>query len=131
MPAVKKILLNKVLFVITISSAFSGSTITQHNAPAATPSAVAATLSPAVNTAENSQNDVDQAFVQIAAKAHGRVGFAARVLETGEETGMNNGEHYPMHSVYKLPISMAVLQRVDRGELKLDQLVRVEPMLAA
>jgi Beta-lactamase class A len=26
-----------------------------------------------------------------------------------------------MHSVYKLPISMAVLQRVDRGELKLDQ----------
>ena len=32
-----------------------------------------------------------------------------------------------MHSVYKLPISMAVLQRVDRGELKLDQLVRVDP----
>ena len=32
-----------------------------------------------------------------------------------------------MHSVYKLPISMAVLQRVDRGELKLDQLVKVEP----
>ena len=32
-----------------------------------------------------------------------------------------------MHSVYKLPISMAVLQRVDRGELKLDQQVKVEP----
>jgi len=32
-----------------------------------------------------------------------------------------------MHSVYKLPISMAVLQRVDRGELKLDQHVKVEP----
>jgi len=126
MPAVKKILLNKVLFVITISSAFSGSTITQHNAPAATPSAVTATLSPAVNTAENSQNNVDQAFVQIAAKAHGRVGFAARVLETGEELGLNNGEHYPMHSVYKLPIAMAVLRHVDAGELKLDQMVEIK-----
>jgi beta-lactamase class A len=31
-----------------------------------------------------------------------------------------------MHSVYKLPISMAVLQRVDRGELKLDQQVKIE-----
>jgi beta-lactamase class A len=32
-----------------------------------------------------------------------------------------------MQSVYKLPISMAVLQRGDRGALKLDQLVKVEP----
>jgi beta-lactamase class A len=31
-----------------------------------------------------------------------------------------------MHSVYKLPIAMAVLQRVDRGELQLDQTVKVE-----
>ncbi|GAA4468143.1 hypothetical protein GCM10023189_52960 [Nibrella saemangeumensis] len=31
-----------------------------------------------------------------------------------------------MQSVYKLPISMAVLQRVDQGTLKLDQPVRVE-----
>ncbi|HEY3581576.1 MAG TPA: class A beta-lactamase [Pyrinomonadaceae bacterium] len=69
---------------------------------------------------------MDPAFVQIAAKAHGRVGFAARVLETGEETGMNTSEHYPMHSVYKLPISMAVLRHVDAGELKLDQVVEIK-----
>ena len=31
-----------------------------------------------------------------------------------------------MHSVYKLPIAMAVLRRVDRGELQLDQTVKVE-----
>ena len=123
MPAVKKILLNKGLLVIIISSACSGSTITQHTAPAATP---AATSSPAANSAENSQNNADPAFVQIAAKAHGRVGFAARVLETGQETGMNTGEHYPMHSVYKLPISMAVLRHVDAGELKLDQVVEIK-----
>src|SRR5205085_7148653 len=44
-----------------------------------------------------------------------------------EAADLRDEEHCPMHSVYKLPISMAVLQRVDRGELKLDQLVRVEP----
>jgi beta-lactamase class A len=32
-----------------------------------------------------------------------------------------------MHSVYKLPIGMAVLRRVDEGKLKLDQKVKVEP----
>jgi len=31
-----------------------------------------------------------------------------------------------MHSVYKLPIAMAVLRRVDDGKLKLDQKVKVE-----
>src|SRR5689334_19370544 len=126
MPAVKKILLNKVLLVIIISSACSGSAVTQHPAPAATPSLPAATSSPATDSARNSQNNADPAFVQIAAKAHGRVGFAARVLETGEEMGMNAGEHYPMHSVYKLPIAMAVLRHVDAGELKLDQVVEIK-----
>src|ERR1044072_367465 len=113
---VKKISLNKVLLVIIISSACSASTITQTSSPAAS-------TSPA---AKGAPNDLDQSFVRIAAKANGRVGFAARVLETGEETGLNSSEHYPMHSVYKLPISMAVLRRVDAGELKLDQMVDIK-----
>ena len=116
---VKRILLNKLLLVIIISSACSGSALTQHNTPAATPS-------PAVNSEESRQKSPEQPFVQIAARAHGRVGFAARVLETGEELGLNTGEHYPMHSVYKLPIAMAVLRHVDAGELKLDQVVEIK-----
>jgi beta-lactamase class A len=66
-------------------------------------------------------------FEKIAPAAKGRVGVAARLLESGETASLHGDEHFPMHSVYKLPISMAVLQRVDRGELKLDQLVKVEP----
>src|SRR5438034_1973611 len=66
-------------------------------------------------------------FEKIAAAAKGRVGVAAQLLESGETADLHGDEHFPMHSVYKLPISMAVLQRVDRGELKLDQMVRVEP----
>ena len=65
-------------------------------------------------------------FEKIAPAAKGRVGVAAQLLESSETADLHGDEHFPMHSVYKLPISMAVLQRVDRGELKLDQLVRVE-----
>jgi beta-lactamase class A len=35
-------------------------------------------------------------------------------LELGETASLHGDEHFPMHSVYKLPIWKAVLQRVDR-----------------
>ena len=66
-------------------------------------------------------------FEKIASAAKGRVGVAVQLIESGQTADLHGGEHFPMHSVYKLPISMAVLQRVDRGELKLDQQVKVEP----
>src|SRR5205809_7120440 len=66
-------------------------------------------------------------FEKISASATGSVSVAVQLLESGETASLHGDEHFTMHSVYKLPISMAVLQRVDRGELKLDQLVKVEP----
>jgi beta-lactamase class A len=66
-------------------------------------------------------------FEKIAQAANGRVGVAVKLLESGESAELHGDEHFPMHSVYKLPIAMAVLQRVDRGELKLEQQVKVEP----
>ena len=56
----------------------------------------------------------------------GRVGAAVMLLESGESADLNGDEHFVMQSVYKLPIAMAALQRVDKGELKLDQMVKVE-----
>lgn len=83
---------------------------------------LAATLTAAIPFA-----GLPRQFENIAASAKGRVGVAAQILESGETADLHGDEHFPMHSVYKLPISMAVLQRVDRGELKLDQQVKVEP----
>jgi beta-lactamase class A len=56
----------------------------------------------------------------------GRVGVTAIVLETGESVTLNENQRFPMQSVYKFPIAMAVLAQVDQGKLKLDQKVRVE-----
>jgi len=63
---------------------------------------------------------------QIAAEAKGRVGMSAAVLETDETiASLNAGGHFPMQSVYKLPISMAVMKQVDEGKLRLDQKVQI------
>jgi len=63
---------------------------------------------------------------QIASLARGRVGVSAVVLETGETiASLNAQDHFPMQSVYKLPISMAVMKQVDAGKIKLEQKVAV------
>jgi beta-lactamase class A len=69
---------------------------------------------------------------QIAAAAKGKVGVAAVVLEAEKAEGagsllvsLNPGDHFPMQSVYKVPIGMALMKQVDSGKLKLDQKVRV------
>src|SRR5436853_7138881 len=62
---------------------------------------------------------------QIARAAQGRVGATATVLETGESVALQGDKRFPMQSVYKLPIGMAVLNQVDRGALKREQTDRV------
>ena len=48
------------------------------------------------------------------------------LLETGETVAaLNSQDHFPMQSVYKLPISMAVMKQVDAGKIKLEQTVKI------
>jgi len=78
-------------------------------------------------TTHTQQNEeLRKQIEQIAADAKGHVGVAAEVLETGEAVALNPAEHFPMQSVYKLPIGMAVLAQVDDKKLFLEQQVRVE-----
>lgn len=63
---------------------------------------------------------------RIAAAVKGRVGVAAELLETRQAVSINPHDRFPMQSVYKLPIGMAVLDQVDKGKLRLEQTVRVE-----
>jgi len=70
--------------------------------------------------------DLEGRILKIADEAKGRVGVSAVVLETGESVSLDPDGEFPMQSVYKFPIAMAVLKQVDEGKLKLDQKVRVE-----
>lgn len=78
-------------------------------------------------TLEPSQQGTSQKQIaEIASLAKGPVGVSAMVLETGETVAsLNPQDHYPMQSVYKLPISMAVIKQVDAGKIRLEQKVAV------
>ena len=68
------------------------------------------------------QNQIEQ----IARTAKGRVGVAATELNSGKTVSLNANEQFPMQSVYKLPIAMAVLQQVDNGKIQLNEPLRIE-----
>jgi beta-lactamase class A len=65
--------------------------------------------------------DLERQFAEIANDAKGKVGVAAVVIETGEAAFLNEKEAFPMQSVYKLPISMAVIEQVRLEKLGLDE----------
>ncbi len=72
-------------------------------------------------------SDLQQQMQKLAEPAKGKVGAAATLLETGATVDLHGSRHFPMQSVYKLPIVMAVLARADSGKLDLDLKVRVLP----
>lgn len=71
-------------------------------------------------------NELRDRIEQVSRTDQGRVGVSATVLETEESVSLNGNQRFPMQSVYKLPITMAVLAQVDRGNLKLDQKIQIE-----
>jgi beta-lactamase class A len=60
-------------------------------------------------------------------KSDAAIGVSAIHLESGKRLSVRNTERFPMGSVYKFPIALAVLRRVDAGTLSLDQVVTIEP----
>ena len=84
----------------------------------------AATFGPAYGQTTEGQS-VGAAIEQIASGLAGRIGFAAQEIGGDEVISFNGDETFAMASTYKVAIATAVLDRVDRGELSLDQLVEV------
>jgi len=69
--------------------------------------------------------ELEKQFAEIAKAAKGKVGVAAVVLETAEAALLNAGDHYPMQSVYKLPIAMAMIEQVRLDQHALDEQIGV------
>ena len=62
----------------------------------------------------------------IAPDAKGKVGAAVVLIEANKTISLHGSEHFPMQSVYKVPIAMAVLHEAGKGKLSLEQKVRIE-----
>jgi beta-lactamase class A len=84
----------------------------------------------AIQVSSAAGGPLDTELTSIADGAPGRVGFAVAVLEDGRVpvlSGVRVNERFPMQSVFKVPIAMAVLARVDAGKLGLGDSVAVRP----
>ena len=61
----------------------------------------------------------------VARQARGLVGVAAIDLVTGDTLTVRRDDHFPMQSVYKFPLALAVLDRIDKGAMSLAQSVHI------
>lgn len=81
-------------------------------------------LSPAYGQPPERES-VSARIERVAARHVGRIGIAAQEIGGQEIVAINGNERFVMASSYKVAIATAVLDRVDKGELRLDQLVNV------
>lgn len=89
----------------------------------------AATLPAAPARAQVAQPALARAFARIAAQTDGAVGVAVQRVGGGRLTTLNEGITFPMASTFKIAVAGAILTRVDAGELRLDQMIAVDPKL--
>lgn len=64
-------------------------------------------------------------ITRLAASIPGRVGAAAMIIETGDVLMVRGAERFPMQSVYKVPVAMAVLRQIDAEKVRLSQVVHI------
>jgi len=69
------------------------------------------------------QNEISR----LAKITDGEVGLTAIHIETNRHIAFHEADRFPMASTFKVPIAVQLLSRVDRGEIRLDQMVTIEP----
>lgn len=68
---------------------------------------------------------LDREIAAIERDSKGRLGVALLDLKDRATWSHRGGEHFPLQSLFKLPLAVAVLQAVEAGRLTLDQPVAV------
>jgi beta-lactamase class A len=76
-------------------------------------------------TTEKPDNNLRTDISTISQSAKGTVGIALMNLEDGDTLTYNGSYHSPMQSVFKFPIAMAILNKVDSRMLSLDQQIHI------
>jgi beta-lactamase class A len=72
---------------------------------------------------EHNFQDVSQKLEKLSQGLVGRIGVAAQEIGSGETITVNGDETFVMASTYKVAIAVALLDRVDKGEVKLTDLI--------
>lgn len=71
------------------------------------------------------KEDLRNEILKITQSKNADVGISIAGLEDHDTLSFNGKKHYPMQSVYKFHLAMAVLHEVDRGKLSLNQKIKI------
>lgn len=74
----------------------------------------------------NAQALLQQQITDIAKAAKGIVAVTALNIETRDSLSYNGDAQMVMQSVMKFPIALAVMQQVERGKFRLDQIIKIQ-----
>ena len=74
-----------------------------------------------IHLADWDRDRLDKGIAAIEAKAEGRLGVALLDLGDRKQWSHRGTETFPLQSVFKLPLAVAVLQQVEAGRFRLDQ----------
>lgn len=74
----------------------------------------------------SSKHELKDSILSIIAKYKATIGVSIITLDNKESLSINNDKKFPMQSVYKLPLAIAVLKKVDEGVFKLDQKIFIK-----
>jgi beta-lactamase class A len=113
----KILLLTSIAFLLLVAENCIQNSSSANDAQANTSGSPAAAPTP--------DPELQKRLAEIAKSANGKVGVCAAAIETGQMVSLNESDHFAMQSVVKVPISMAVLKKVEEGKLKLDEKIGV------
>ena len=74
---------------------------------------------------EHNFQDVSQKIEKVSQGLAGRIGVAAQEIGSGVSVTVNGDETFVMASTYKVATAVTLLDRVDKGQLKLSDLIDV------
>jgi beta-lactamase class A len=88
-----------------------------------------ASQTPAPRRADSSDDPslqrLEREIARLSKVSGGVAGVTAIHLETGRRVSLNGTERFPMASTFKVPIAVQLLTRIDKGEIKLDQMIEI------
>jgi beta-lactamase class A len=91
----------------------------------------AGSQSPTANTSQSQSTDtekeLERRLKQICDRANGTIALSVVHIESGKTVSINGKSRLPLYSVFKLPVAIAVLKKVDENSLRPDQKVHVSP----
>lgn len=70
---------------------------------------------------------LDAEIERLSKISDGVVGLSAVHVESGRRVSFHGSDRFPMASTYKIPIAVQLLSRVDAGQVRLDQMITLEP----